>query len=337
MTYFKGSITSAASQSDAISIICTQARTTIPSNPAWSVVEYTTCGGSNNYPCDVYKCSAAVSGLSADFYVALMQVNGTLYVGLAEGYNTTTHMPKRPAMIGSSAAQPLQSDGGLLPASTEMDWYLGKFNPGGGNMSVCAVSPGTVNTTDTYAISVQADGIILTIGSYGSLVYAGAYESKVLNAAVNDPLPIFISGGVSGNSIYAYSAATRHPMLGSQSVQFACALGDGRSGDYYGAIIYGLSNAGTVLGANGLDVSTIGSTDPNSVDLYQPIYAVKGILFNAFYTSYAQKSVNGYWRGYLKHLRRLRVATGVTTWDTVTIDDVPYTFYGTTGTAFRSD
>lgn len=306
MTHFIGASATQAT-------LVAQMKSTITSHPAWSWVESATYGGS--YTGDVYKCDHTASGLSADFYaMVLAGPFSAVYFGIAEGYNPATHLPKRPAMKATSALQTLQADGGVIPASTELDWYNGSIDPGGGSISVIG-SSSRVDVSGAYAVVVAKDAFALIM--VNSLSYVGAYDSAL--SAGNDPLPIWAGGSYSS---FTAAAATRHPKRGGLATGWACNVNGGSSaeGPSSGAF------TGKVTEANMTLQFAPGSADTaDQHDSYQSDFGASRIALLNSYTSGSStlgRYVNGWRRGWCKYVRLTQ--GNFSSLDTLTIDGNAY-------------
>lgn len=314
MVSFQGTFTALASTTVAATTIRTQMQTTIPTHPAWSFIESVAIGG-GGVTCDVYKCAAAGSGLSADFYVAVMQQTGTLTFGLAEGYNTSTHKPKRPALGSVAAASTLQSDGGIMPATTEIDWFNGQYNPGGGLITANQTANITPAVTDDYLIVVAKDNLALTIRTPGYHLQAGAYETFVPTPATNDPLPLALLRP--GSTAAGSGTALRMPLCGSAaSIQFACALNGAN----------GTGQAANLI-LNNWNVGTVGAAVADNFDRYvgNPTadkFAVQNSWANGSATS--GRNIVGWLRGAWRLIRGIASPAGTVWGDTATVDGVTY-------------
>lgn len=338
MTTFTGSLTAVASTTVAATTIRTQMQTTIPLNSAWSLVESTTMNV-GAIPCDVYKCAAAGSGLSADFYVGVMQSGAALYFGLAEGYNASTHKPRRPAMVATSALQTLQADGGLMPSTQELDWYNGTYNPGGGALNVPVTGGMSLlpSVTDDYMIAVAKDAVYLLIRTASKFLYAGAYDTNVPTPATNDPLPIVTGCGSASGTAATY--ATRLPLSGSASRGWACNVNGKTSGDLGSGNSLNQSTSVDSVWAS-FPQSVLGGTAADQYDKYwQPagVQAFRVTLFNSYTQNSATlgRDLNGWIRGWVRHIRYIQLVATASTMDTCTVDGVGYTFTnGTTAAGF---
>lgn len=308
MVSFQGSFTSQASTTAAATAIRTQMQTTIPTHSAWSLVESSTTSGA--LPVDVYKCAAAGSGLSADFYVAVYQSAASLFLQIAEGYNSSTHRPKRCALNASTALQTLQADGGLMPATTEIDWAAGTYNPGGGALSAFALATIAPAVTDDYFIVVAKDGLALSIRTAAQLIYAGAYDSLLPTPATNDPLPLCVwKSNASG-------AALRQPMKGSASIGLAGNLNGSGNGQVPNAALL-----------NNWNLGTVGAAATDNFDFYvgNPTADKFGIQ-NSWTPGSATvgRNINGWLRGSFRLVRGIAVPVGAIWNDTATVDGTTY-------------
>jgi len=328
VTNFTGTITGAASSTVAATTIRTQMQTTIPSNSAWSLVESTTMNA-GAIPCDVYKCAAAQSGLSADFYIGVMQSGAQLAIAIAEGYNTSTHKPKRPAVLATSALQSLQSDGGVLPATQEIDWWNGSYNPGGGALSAIASNANSGSmapaTTDDYQIVVAKDMVLLYIRTAANILLAGAYETAVPTPGTNDPLPILQAK--SQTSTFAGTFATRQPLSASASRGYACNC-NGKAASDSTSSLYAASAPTDTGWAN---LGALGGAVGDSFDKYSVAtgaQALKVPVLNSYAAVSATlgRDLNGWLRGYFKYIRYITGTSGFAVGDTCTVDGIGYTF-----------
>lgn len=315
MVAFVGSVVQSTATA-AATAVRTQMQTTIPSHTNWTLVESTTMVA-GSIPCDVYKCSSVGNGLGADFYVAIMQSTNGLYLGLAEGYNTSTHKPKRPAMIAVAALQTLQADGGVVAATAECDWFNGAINPGGGSLNVSNhVLP--INSIDDYGIYVAADAIYCTARTNSNTLYAGAYDSMVPSPGTNDPVPLVLA------KTGTVAQALRMPLCGGQSIGWACGQG-------------GANGAGQGFSTS-LYSSTLNSAwsmgSPSATSDGSDLYSGGGVLIDRYIwqNSYVPGSAtlgrdkNGWLRGTARHVRMANSASGISYFDTITIDGVAYQF-----------
>jgi hypothetical protein len=232
MAVFNGSH-AVASTTAAATLVRTQMQTTIPSHANWTLVESTTMNA-GAVPCDVYKCSSVGNGLGADFYAAVMQSGVNLYFGVAEGYNTSTHKPKRAAVHAPVTLNTLQADGGFMSATTEIDWFNGTFNPGGAAgtamASVASNAAYSGAQIDDWKVMVGADCFYFAARSTAYYGYVGPYDSLVATPATNDPLPLVMVQCQLASSQAIHTAALRQPLCGSQSIGYATNCNGGGSG-----------------------------------------------------------------------------------------------------------
>ncbi|HET8588980.1 MAG TPA: hypothetical protein VFM01_05055 [Nakamurella sp.] len=314
MTYYIGAGGTLTSIQD-------QIRAIVPTHPAWSLVESTTFGSS--LPADVYKCDHAVSGMFADFYAVVIRNNtfSSLYFGIAEGYNPSTHKPQRPAMHATATLQTLQADGGVIPATTEVDWYNGSYNPGGGSISAAGVFS-ALQASGAYAIVVAKDGFAVTSGSasLGGTAYVGAYDSAL--SASDDPLPIFVGTSDPGGASTCH--ATRHPRRGGLGTGFACNLNGTASNEPASS---GSLQASRLVEANSaLMFAPASPPNGDGYDSYQADFTASRVaLLNSYVSgsSTVGRYVNGWRRGWAKYLRAT-AAGGYSLLDGLTIDGVAY-------------
>lgn len=310
----------------------TTLQTVIPSHSNWSLVESTTMNA-GAVSCDVYKCSSVGNGLGVDFYVAVMLSGSNVSLGIAEGYNTSTHKPKRPATHAPVALNTLQADGGFMPATTEIDWFNGTFNPGGGAGTVFASASAnpmyTGSAVDDWHVSLAADGFFFFSRAAGTFGYAGVYESLVATPATNDPLPLLVGQGGLGNSMSIVHQAMRHPLCGGQSIGYGtncngnAATGSENTSTPFSVAWSQPGAMGTIgngVTADNTDLYAGGATNVNRV-----------LILNSFVNTSATvgRDKNGYARGFHKRVRQMTsVITGMTYGDTVTIDGVTYMYTG---------
>lgn len=179
----------------------------IVAHAAWELVEEVTTTANQ---VQIFKCLAAVSGLSADFYVALLRalaVNGeSLSLALFETYDAATDTIGRMApTITSSARTPDPATGAITTTATTQSLA---------GVNAVFLSPRAAAVD--YWLVVRDDAIILGLqaGAVQSAGFAGAFESRVDNPAVNDPLPLAV-GKVEDSSVSATStntwSSTRQP------------------------------------------------------------------------------------------------------------------------------
>lgn len=303
-------------------LVKAQIKATILTHSNWEFVEATTFG-SAVYSADVFRCKAAGNGLGVDFYVMIANTtaNGTIYCGLAEGYNTSTHLPRRPAMIGAATAQTLQADGSLMPSNQELDWVTGTYNPGGGARSVNNAATMTCIAVTDYCIAVAADAVYVigrdVTNSMG--FYAGVYESLVPTPATNDPLPLMLMGGnilSQTTGVAGTISFLRHPMRGGLSTPWACS--GGGSGGTVAPTSFTTTAPFVTIGG------VVSGTDSGDLYASGAGYAVRTYLLNAYTASSATagRDKTGWLRGRMKYQRYVPQA-GVFP-DTVTIDGVVY-------------
>lgn len=179
----------------------------IVAHAAWELVEEVTTAANQ---VQVFKCLAAVSGLAADFHVALLRalaVNGeSLSLAVFETYDTATDTvgrfaptiinsirtpdPATGAFAGSTTLQALTNVNNvfLAPRGAAVDYWL-------------------VVRDDALALGLQ-------VGATQTAGFAGAFDSRVDNSAVNDPLPLAV-GKIEDTSTSATAtntwSSTRQP------------------------------------------------------------------------------------------------------------------------------
>lgn len=155
----------------------------------WSVVQngYT---GQSNYYRTVLKCASTGSGLTADFFVILYRysTDNFLYMTVCESYDETTNtIGGYPFLQHTSDA-----DCKVTSTSTTLTYQIARFSYS--SSSSVAAGKTTIETSNKVALFVYEDGIAVsarnpTGGTYEP-IYAGAFNSLVVNPAVNDPLPL---------------------------------------------------------------------------------------------------------------------------------------------------
>ena len=163
---------------------------------------------------NVYKSPAGSNSLAMDWYLF---VNRTAVAatfvnfGVAEAYNSTTHLATKYAPLGvpttANTTDYTVSDSGVLPSATASGASL--FKSG-------ATGTGTINTSTTYTwyFNVTADRVI-----FGKSTAAGASPQSTTYAGICDPLidnwnvviatmALTSSSALSANTI-AYGSMTR--------------------------------------------------------------------------------------------------------------------------------
>lgn len=329
MAVFNGSH-AVASTTAAATLVRTQMQTTIPSHANWTLVESTTMNA-GAVPCDVYKCSSVGNGLGADYYAAVMQSGVNLYFGIAEGYNTTTHKPKRPAVHSPVTLNTLQADGGFMSATTEIDWFNGTFNPGGAaGTAMASVATNAAYSgaqIDDWKVMVGADCFYFVARSTAYYGYVGPYDSLVATPATNDPLPLVMVQCQLASSQAIHTAALRQPLCGSQSIGYATNCNGGGSGGSEAA-----ATLSSILWLQPGEIGTVGSgTTADNSDLYAGGVTVirRAVITNSFVAGSATvgRDKNGYARGLYRRLRVLGAAvTGLTFGDQITVDGAIWVF-----------
>lgn len=202
-------------------------RTGLDAN-GWQFVEEYTDTNSSVYT--VYRNPAANSGLAADFFIVLTRaaLGGTsVGVWLAEGYSAATRTLSKMAVNPDLSTPQTPASDGTCSAT----YTLGTPNFGGSttpNM-VAAVALGSPYGTFDYWLLITKDGVTLStrVGTQPTALQVGVYETFVVNAAVNDPMPLVLVGfAASGYQYQQYpaSSATRMPMRGGLSTHYAWGL-----------------------------------------------------------------------------------------------------------------
>lgn len=200
---------------------------------AWSLVDTVDAIVSTlTYRTYVWKCSAAGSGLTADFYVAfrlnfttstgLWSTNSYLQVYVWETYNATTHVASKMAMVTSTTAQTLAADG-----SNSSTWALTADRPATApNIPAWAGLLTTTVTTSVRMLTLVAKDAVVVFQSGGTATQAYAGAMETLLSGTDDPLPIIVGANASNQGGMVNGAQSvssiRHPKLtGSQASVFA--------------------------------------------------------------------------------------------------------------------
>lgn len=239
---------------------------------AWSLVDTVDAVVTTfTYRSFVWKCAAAQSGLTADFYVSFRlrmttatglwdTSNSYAQVYLFEGYNSTTHVASKMAMQTSATAQTLNADN-TSPAT----WTLTADRPATApSIPAWAGLLGQVLTSMRMLTLVAKDAVVVFSNAGSSnQMYAGAMDT--LLSGTDDPFPLILAASVTSQGGMTSStqcfASTRHPKLtGSQASVFAFGpnLGHvGTSGTGFSNGCYlAPSTQGTVNGTLGLSTDT---------------------------------------------------------------------------------
>lgn len=187
---------------DAATVGATMANTirdNVAAHAAWSVVEeFTPSGGAVNWV--VFKCDAAESGLSADFFVIVGRTiaTGEIRIGICEAYDSSTH-----TLQYSAPPEDLSSINFDASGRNPATYVLGtaaygrkysKWTPSG--------------TTTKWWIIAAEDGLTIAWnGAASEFVHVGAYTP--LSTLPND-LPLQVTG-----SDQTTSGITRNPAIAS--------------------------------------------------------------------------------------------------------------------------
>lgn len=175
-------------------------------NAAWSLVEeFTPASGAIRWY--VFKCAAAASGLSADFYVVMGRTlaTGELRFAICETYDSTTHTMRYPAINGNSSSIAYDASG-----RRDTTFVLGTtaFTTSSGQPHYFGWTPGSTSTK--WWLVAAEDGFTVAFnGAANAFVHVGAYAP--LSSLTNN-LPIQITGSSDGNG-----SITRNPAVASQN------------------------------------------------------------------------------------------------------------------------
>lgn len=189
-------------------------------HPAWDFVEFKDATNGPTYRRYVWKCTAAQSGLSADFYVVfevpfvttntVWATNQTIRVWMGETYSA--------GVLGKFATN-----------NTSVTLASDLTNPATFTLTTFALPGSLLSVTNRFGLSadttslrivalVAKDSLVLTRAANASgtagtanLLYVGAYDS--LMAPAVDPLPIIILGTSSSSSPFPGGGATRAPTM----------------------------------------------------------------------------------------------------------------------------
>lgn len=177
-------------------------RDDLTTNPAWVLVEeFTPSGGAVNWA--VFKCLAAESGLSDDYFVVLGRTiaTGELRFGLCEDYNAGTHTMSNlgPGMNGN---QYVMDSVGRIPHT---------FVLGAAQLSGSSGGPGyhqwiPSGTNTKWWLIVSEEGFTVAWnGAANGFVHVGSYEPLT-------PLPIDLPLQMIGHSL-SIGFVTRNPSV----------------------------------------------------------------------------------------------------------------------------
>lgn len=185
---------------------------------AWELVEEFTAG-SGLVRWYVFKCLAAQSGLSADFFVVVGRTlgSGELRFALCEGYDSGTHTMSKYCQAATTITAVAYDSSGRIPSSYTLS---------------TAVWPNTT-TTPTYNswipsgtstkwwLIVTDDGFTVAFnGASNGYVHCGKYTS--LSSLINN-LPIHIFGVLGAGGAGDVGHLTRNPAVANVN-HFGCAL-----------------------------------------------------------------------------------------------------------------
>lgn len=180
-------------------------RDDVVAHPAWALVEeFTAASGLGRWY--VFQCSAAISGLSSDFYVVIGRTlgSGELRFFICEGYNSTTHAATFFAPNGNvqSSAIALDSGGrytvGTYTLAAALLPQTG-LTPFGNNVWIPS------GTSTKWWLTVADDGFSVAFnGASNGFIHIGAYTP--LSSQAN-PMPLHCW------SLYSFGQLTRNPSV----------------------------------------------------------------------------------------------------------------------------
>jgi hypothetical protein len=186
-------------------------------HPAWDFIESVDAvSGGTTYRRYVWRCTAAQSGLSANFFV-VFEVPFTTATGPVTGWATTTLVR---VYLGETYAAGVL--GKFATNATSVTLAADLTNPATFTQTTYTQPASLWNTNNTFGVNavvtsyrficlVTNDAAVMTRNENltASLLYAGAYAS-VMSAAV-DPLPIVLLGRNVTGGTYGGGGATRAP------------------------------------------------------------------------------------------------------------------------------
>lgn len=321
----------------------------IRARAGWSFVESVDyVSGSFTATTSVYKCSAASSGLPADFYIGVrytwnnsvpagtgwgQSANPGIQVVLFEQYNSTTHTASKIACRPSASSQTLAADGTntstwvlstAIPSDPNQPQYLG-IGPSLGNVgtmrTLITVGAGAIAITQKYDANV-------------SQAYVGAFDS--LLGATLDPMPLVVLQGSNGNGANwqggASGATTRHPSLGGATgIQFN-GVSPGTS--FSGSGGNHLGQAPLFWGVLSPSAGTVGLPNDPTASLWTAAMATKCTIYMGG-NNPESFSTRGGLRGTLRHFLGAQTAPHIVG-DTFTIDGVAYAGFGSNSTGYSN-
>ena len=192
----------------------------IDAHPGWELVQDWT---STSYRYWVVKCLKESSGLPADYFVIFRAAvgNSDLTWLIAEEYDGTAHATRRMALSSryDMYSMTLAADG----TATGDTWVpLDTANITNNGRSVSLLWVGAVDyISSDVEIVVSVGAKFLAIYKRGDAgpKWIGAFDSQVVNPAVNDPMPLASYQSLASmDNSYGYLASTiRHPFKGGQT------------------------------------------------------------------------------------------------------------------------
>lgn len=269
---------------------------------AWELVEDYTTG---TVKWTVLRCKASSNLLGQPFYVLLNRSTNagttTVYVGLAEGYDTATHSYIRPAMQNASAATPSVNQ--AYNSTTETYAVSTAQTPG--TLWTHALTGNA--TSYEYWLVPNNNGLTLIFRhstSTISMVHVEVAESLVDNPAVNDPMPLCIWAGTTSG---LNGAVTRAPLATAAQTYLWTLVG---STDWTPRI-------GTILG-----------TGTNAGNLFQGNKPVGTRVRSRTYheSNNTNSSTAGWARLLYRRVLGFNYAAGVVTGDTITVNGATWLF-----------
>lgn len=173
-------------------------RDDVVAHVAWDLVEEYNAGGLVTWY--VFKCLAAQSGLSADYYVVISRLvsSGRLQAFICENYNSTTHVASN-FSVGQNDFQSLVPDSvgrAVTAAGTNATSYtLGTVQIPGQNWEPTNIIWTPSGTSTKWWLTVDNDGFTVAFnGASNGFMNFGAYT--YLGTLAN-ALPIMFYGGSS--------------------------------------------------------------------------------------------------------------------------------------------
>lgn len=188
-------------------------RDDVVAHPAWELVEeFTASGGLARWY--VFKCLAAQSGLSADFFVVMGRTlsNGELRFCICEGYEAGPHLMKFYPRYGSNSTVLFDALGRNTQTFT-----LGTALLGGNDPQYWDWDPS--GTSTKWWLIVTEDSISVAFnGPANGYVHMGAYI-PLTPSPIDLPIQII---GTSASQSSSYGGITRNPAVaGSNAMQYA--------------------------------------------------------------------------------------------------------------------